>query len=86
MAYFNSDFGNYGYIEVASGQTISGSFQGIKNPYSVNADVDVTNRQGDSSTNSVLIPTDLLITQSTSVTVNTGAVLVYLNAPNYSIS
>lgn len=86
MGYVNSLFGNYGYIEVSSGQTIVGSFQAVKTRGGSNATINATQRDGSASTGLTLTPTETLTAPLTSVEVTGGAVLVYLNAPNYTIS
>ncbi len=86
MGYVNSLFGNYGYIEVTAGQTITGSFQMVKCRGDVSATITTTNRQGDGSTDLVLSPSEELIAPMTSIVVTAGDVLVYLNATNYTIT
>lgn len=86
MAYVNSLFGNYGYIEVTAGETITGSFQMVKCRGLNLATITTINRQGASSSGLVLLPSEEVIAPMTSIEVTGGDVLVYLNAPNYSKS
>ncbi len=70
-------FGDKGYNELTSGTT-AGSWYAIKAVNGASANVDVTNRQGDSSTSLLILAGDIVYVTATSITVNSGTIHAYI--------
>ena len=71
-----SQFGDKGYSELSSGTT-EGEWYAIQAVNNASATVTVINRQGDSSTDRIIGPGQVLYVTATSITVTDGIVHAY---------
>lgn len=85
MGFVKSVFGNHGYADISSGESVTGAIQAVK-PVGGGAVVTLTNKQGDDSTDLFINGSDILICTSSSVSCSSGRVLAYLAGANYSKS
>lgn len=70
-------FGDKGYNELSSGTT-AGRWYAIKAVGGANANVDVTNAQGDDSSSLTILAGDVIYVTATSITINSGTIHAYI--------
>lgn len=83
MSYANSLFGNNGYVELNAGETLTGSFQGVKTRGADSCVLTIENKQGDDSLDLTLKPAEMHISPCDRVVVTSGSAFVFLAAPNF---
>jgi len=81
MANDGGIFGRYGYDEITTSDGNSGSWFAIKAVGGADAEVDITNTQGDSSTALTIISGDVIYCSASSIDVNSGTIHAYRNKP-----
>jgi len=77
MSSTKSIFGDNGYDEITTGPLTGNQWYAIKAVDGGDAEVDIINAQGDSSTGLTIVSGDVIYVTATSITVNSGVVHAY---------